>query len=100
MRKSRSRLVRKAAFSWDGHELRFEPAVIEMRQRVSAGEFGNPLMLEGNFSQDKFLKLPDDNWRLSNTANRSPALRHRDPHGGSFHRPVAGRQASGRGWQG
>jgi predicted dehydrogenase len=52
-----------------GHERRFEPAVIEMRQRFAAGEFGNPLMLEGNFSQDKFLKLPDDNWRLSNTLN-------------------------------
>src|SRR3979411_3366313 len=26
-------------------------------------------MREGNFSQDKFLKLTDDNWRLSNTAN-------------------------------
>jgi predicted dehydrogenase len=52
-----------------GHERRFEPAVIEMRQRFAAGEFGNPLMLEGNFSQDKFLKLPGDNWRLSNTVN-------------------------------
>jgi len=62
--------VRKAGVQLGiGHERRFEPAVIEMRQRFAAGEFGNPLMLEGNFSQDKFLKLPDDNWRLSNTAN-------------------------------
>jgi predicted dehydrogenase len=52
-----------------GHERRFEPAVIEMRQRFTAGEFGRPLLLEGNFSPDKFLKLPRDNWRLSNTAN-------------------------------
>jgi len=52
-----------------GHERRFEPAVIEMRQRFAAGEFGNPLLLEGNFSQDKFLKLPRDNWRLSDSAN-------------------------------
>ncbi|MBN9499782.1 MAG: oxidoreductase [Afipia sp. 62-7] len=52
-----------------GHERRFEPAVIEMRRRVADGEFGNPLVLEGNFSQDKFLKLPPDNWRLSNTIN-------------------------------
>jgi predicted dehydrogenase len=52
-----------------GHERRFEPAVIEMRRRFAAGEFGNPLMLEGNFSQDKFLNLPGDNWRLSNTSN-------------------------------
>src|ERR1700720_73479 len=62
--------VRKAGIQLGiGHERRFEPAVIEMRQRFAAGEFGNPLMLEGNFSQDKFLKLPDDNWRLSNTVN-------------------------------
>jgi len=52
-----------------GHERRFEPAVIEMRKRFTDGEFGNALVLEGNFSQDKFLNLLPDNWRLSNTAN-------------------------------
>ncbi|WP_029581882.1 Gfo/Idh/MocA family protein [Bradyrhizobium sp. URHD0069] len=52
-----------------GHERRFEPAVIEMRKRFGDGEFGNALVLEGNFSQDKFLNLPPDNWRLSNTIN-------------------------------
>jgi predicted dehydrogenase len=52
-----------------GHERRFEPAVVEMRKRFAAGEFGDPLLLEGNFSQDLFLKLPPDNWRLSNTEN-------------------------------
>jgi predicted dehydrogenase len=48
---------------------RFEPAVIEMRERLAAGEFGTALVLEGNFSQDKFLKLPPDNWRLSASEN-------------------------------
>jgi predicted dehydrogenase len=52
-----------------GHERRFEPAVIEMRKRFADGEFGHRLLLEGNFSQDKFLKLPADNWRLSNIVN-------------------------------
>src|SRR3569832_1071894 len=52
-----------------GHEHRFEPAVIEMRQRLAAGEFGTTLTLEGNFSQDLFLKLAPDNWRLSNEVN-------------------------------
>jgi len=62
--------VRKAGVQLGiGHERRFEPAVIEMRKRFASGEFGNPLLLEGNFSQDKFLKLPSDNWRLSNTLN-------------------------------
>lgn len=52
-----------------GHERRFEPAVIEMRRRLTDGEFGHALVLEGNFSQDKFLNLPPDNWRLSNKVN-------------------------------
>src|SRR5438309_7726823 len=52
-----------------GHERRFEPAIIELRQRFAAGEFGTPLLLEGNFSQDKFLDMPRDNWRLSNSVN-------------------------------
>src|SRR5947209_4397627 len=57
-----------------GHERRFEPAVIDMRKRFASGEFGNPLLLEGNFSQDKFLKLPADNWRLSNADNPTGPL--------------------------
>ena len=57
-----------------GHERRFEPAMIEMRQRFAAGEFGTPLLLEGNFSQDKFLNMPRDNWRLSNTVNPAGPL--------------------------
>src|SRR3954463_4403545 len=62
--------VRKAGVQLGiGHERRFEPAVVEMRKRFAAGEFGAALTLEGNFSQDKFLKLPPDNWRLSNSVN-------------------------------
>ena len=57
-----------------GHERRFEPAVIEMRKRFASGEMGAPLLLEGNFSQDKFLKLPADNWRLSNADNPAGPL--------------------------
>jgi predicted dehydrogenase len=57
-----------------GHERRFEPAVIEMRKRFASGEFGAPLLLEGNFSQDKFLKLPPDNWRLSAAENPAGPL--------------------------
>jgi predicted dehydrogenase len=57
-----------------GHERRFEPAVIDMRNWFAAGEFGRPLLLEGNFSQDKFLKLPADNWRLSNDENPAGPL--------------------------
>jgi predicted dehydrogenase len=48
-----------------GHERRFEPAIIDMRRRLAEGEFGTALLLEANFSQDKFLALPANNWRLS-----------------------------------
>jgi predicted dehydrogenase len=52
-----------------GHERRFEPAVIDMKQRFAAGELGEALVFEANFSQDKFLSLPRDNWRLSPITN-------------------------------
>jgi len=48
-----------------GHERRFEPGIIDVRQRLEAGAFGTALLMEGNFSQDKFFALPADNWRLS-----------------------------------
>jgi predicted dehydrogenase len=48
-----------------GHERRFEPAILELRRRALGGELGTLLQIEANFSQDKFLALPADNWRLS-----------------------------------
>lgn len=49
-----------------GHERRFEPAIELLRNEVSQGLYGTALQIEANFSQDKFLALPKDNWRLSN----------------------------------
>ena len=49
-----------------GHERRFEPEVIALRQLVADGVLGELLQIEGNFDQDKFFALPKDNWRLSN----------------------------------
>ena len=48
-----------------GHEKRFEPPIVELLRMVAAGELGTLLQIEANFSQDKFLSLPADNWRLS-----------------------------------
>jgi len=48
-----------------GHERRFEPPILELMRVVKSGELGIPLQIEANFSQDKFLALPADNWRLS-----------------------------------
>ncbi len=49
-----------------GHERRFEPPVIQLRQDIAAGKLGTILQIEANFNQNKFLALPKDNWRLSN----------------------------------
>ena len=48
-----------------GHEKRFEPPVQELVRLAKAGELGTLLQIEANFSQDKFLSLTPDNWRLS-----------------------------------
>ena len=54
-----------------GHERRFEPPIVHLLQAVRTGELGTPLQVEANFSQDRFLSLPSDNWRL--TAEEAPA---------------------------
>ena len=48
-----------------GHEKRFEPPIQELMRLAKAGELGTLLQIEANFSQDKFLSLTADNWRLS-----------------------------------
>jgi predicted dehydrogenase len=48
-----------------GHEKRFEPPIQELMRIARGGALGVPLQIEANFSQDKFLSLPADNWRLS-----------------------------------
>jgi len=48
-----------------GHEKRFEPPIRELFRMAKMGELGTLLQVEANFSQNKFLALPKDNWRLS-----------------------------------
>jgi len=48
-----------------GHERRFEPPILELQRMIAAGRLGTLLQIEANFSQDKFLALTADNWRLS-----------------------------------
>jgi predicted dehydrogenase len=48
-----------------GHERRFEPPILELARLARGGALGQLLQFEANFSQDKFLALPADNWRLS-----------------------------------
>jgi predicted dehydrogenase len=54
-----------------GHEKRFEPPIVELFRMAAAGELGTLLQVEANFSQDKFLSMPADNWRL--TEKEAPA---------------------------
>ncbi|WP_244631175.1 Gfo/Idh/MocA family oxidoreductase [Aureimonas sp. ME7] len=54
-----------------GHERRFEPPIAEILQKAEAGELGRILQIEANFSHDKFLSLPAENWRLK--ADQAPA---------------------------
>ena len=48
-----------------GHEKRFEPPVRALVTMAKAGELGKLLQVEANFSQDNFLSLAPDNWRMS-----------------------------------
>ena len=50
-----------------GHERRFEPPILEVQRLAASGELGALLQIEANFSQDKFLALPEGNWRTSAT---------------------------------
>ncbi len=49
-----------------GHERRFEPEIMLLREMIAKGTLGEVLQIEANFSQDKFFALPKNNWRLSN----------------------------------
>lgn len=50
-----------------GHEKRFEPPVRELFRMARMGELGTLLQVEANFSHNRFLSLPNDSWRLSDT---------------------------------
>ena len=65
----------------------------EMLSHAAAGEIGTPLQVEANFSQDKFLGIDPQNWRLSPQRGACrPAHRDRDPPA----RPVGRRVRRGR----
>jgi predicted dehydrogenase len=48
-----------------GHERRFEPPILEAFRVAKSGELGTLLQIEANFSQDKFITMTPDNWRMS-----------------------------------
>jgi len=54
-----------------GHERRFEPALIEIRNMIVNGELGIIMHAEAHFSHDSLAGLDPGNWRLS--AEHAPA---------------------------
>jgi predicted dehydrogenase len=48
-----------------GHERQFEPPIQEVYRLARSGALGTLLQIEANFSQNLFLSLPPDNWRVS-----------------------------------
>ncbi|WP_188052348.1 Gfo/Idh/MocA family protein [Aureimonas fodinaquatilis] len=54
-----------------GHERRFERAMQEVRRLVRSGELGTIMHAESNFSHDKLINVPQNDWRRS--SKESPA---------------------------
>src|SRR5581483_9839033 len=48
-----------------GHERRFEPPMQELLRLAGSGALGTLLQVEANFSQNLFLAMAPDNWRVS-----------------------------------
>ncbi len=48
-----------------GHERRFEPALMEIKRMVDAGELGTIMHVESNFSHDKLANVDIKDWRAS-----------------------------------
>jgi predicted dehydrogenase len=57
-----------------GHERRFEPALIEVKRLIDAGELGTIMHIEANFSHDKLAGVPKDDWRSSKIDSPIPAI--------------------------
>ena len=57
-----------------GHERRFEPALIEVKRLIDAGELGTIMHVEANFSHDKLANVPPGDWRSSKVDSPIPAI--------------------------
>ena len=54
-----------------GHERRFEPGLVALKNAIDAGELGTIMHAEAAFSHDKLIGVPKGDWRTSKTV--SPA---------------------------
>ncbi len=46
-----------------GHERRFEPAMLDLKERIAKGELGTIMHVAADFSHDKLANVPADDWR-------------------------------------
>ena len=46
-----------------GHERRFEATMEEIKRLIEGGRLGTIMHIESNFSHDRFVSMPLDNWR-------------------------------------
>ena len=51
------------------HNLRYYPVLQHVRRMIEAGELGEVLVVQGNYSQDWLLYDTDYNWRIEKAAN-------------------------------
>ena len=56
------------------HERRFEPAFVEVKRLIDAGELGTMMHLEANFSHDILANVDPNDWRASPEESPIPAL--------------------------
>ncbi|MEQ8228406.1 MAG: Gfo/Idh/MocA family oxidoreductase [Rhodospirillales bacterium] len=54
-----------------GHNRRFHPAIVRMKELVTSGELGQILHIEGNLSSPSAMRFPADGWRAQ--SDESPA---------------------------
>jgi len=59
----------KGAVNCVQHNLRYYPAVQQMRQMIAHGDLGEILIVQGTYSQDWLLYETDWNWRLDSKEN-------------------------------
>jgi len=57
-----------------GHERRFEPALLEIKNLVDTGALGTIMHVEANFSHDSLAAVNAKNWRASKTESPAAAM--------------------------
>lgn len=57
-----------------GHMRRYEPALVEIKRLVEAGELGTLMHVESNFSHDLLANVDPKDWRASESEPPIPAL--------------------------